>query len=546
MTFIYLFKHVFLLSFLNPPEPMNRMYTRSYFRATWIFSALDAGFFTAMKLRPAWLRDVMSIVFSIGYLLFPEAAEDIGRRNRQNPTIQVIRTAWNKGTNPYLRFFTFADRGFLSIRQDVEIPVSKTPLPSVFDEKRTHVKARLYFHGTKQQLEECEQLIFQIPGGGFVALPPKNHDDYTSQWARMTKLPVISINYGKAPEHPYPFGLEECVEAYKSITESTGSVIGIKNLKKIIVTGDSAGGNLATGLTAKCIENGLAVPHGLVLVYPALSFELECWMNPEYLNLCKTESHVQLYEEFVKNKTKRPIDAPLANNEAPISINVMTDSVDRRASFFERFKPFKTQHTYIHSYLSLTSRMQYFNDRILPPEYMRAMGIMYLADSPIIPDMASDYYISPILIPDTVLAQFPRTYFLCGEKDPLVDDTMILSNRLRECKTKAHAEWERRRAIDKNQQLDHHIFARDPEQMVQVKILPGMSHGFFAMYSVLPEAKQLTKLVGQWFLTLLSDYQLLSDKKLTLDMMKDIAVVDSGVLLQRRRKEMAKRVFKQL
>lgn len=48
---------------------------------------------------------------------------------------------------------------------------------------------------------------------------------------------------------------------------------------------------------------------------------------------------------------------------------------------------------------------------------------MYLASSPIKPDLENDYYLSPINAPDSILAQFPKTYLICGEKDPLVDDT---------------------------------------------------------------------------------------------------------------------------
>lgn len=51
------------------------------------------------------------------------------------------------------------------------------------------------------------------------------------------------------------------------------------------------------------------------------------------------------------------------------------------------------------------------------------MALMYLASSPIKPDLAKDFYLSPLLAPDHLLAQFPKTYLLCGEKDPLSDDT---------------------------------------------------------------------------------------------------------------------------
>ena len=38
--------------------------------------------------------------------------------------------------------------------------------------------------------------------------------------------------------------------------------------KKIIIAGDSAGGNLAIGITLRCIKLGIRMPDGLLLAYP--------------------------------------------------------------------------------------------------------------------------------------------------------------------------------------------------------------------------------------------------------------------------------------
>ena len=102
-------------------------------------------------------------------------------------------------------------------------------------------------------MRQSKELILQLPGGGFVTMNPKCHDDYVSNWARQTKKPIVALDYGKAPEYPYPFALEECFDAYRSIVESNGSVIGlqgwskdrngkeiIKDPIKIVMCGDSA------------------------------------------------------------------------------------------------------------------------------------------------------------------------------------------------------------------------------------------------------------------------------------------------------------------
>ena len=51
-------------------------YSPEYYRAVWISTGLDAGFATALNIRPKWLRDLASIVFSIYYILYPQEADE--------------------------------------------------------------------------------------------------------------------------------------------------------------------------------------------------------------------------------------------------------------------------------------------------------------------------------------------------------------------------------------------------------------------------------------------------------------------------------------
>lgn len=53
-------------------------------------------------------------------------------------------------------------------------------------------------------------------------------------------------------------------------------------LKKVILVGDSAGGNLILGVTLKAIHSNFKVPDGLILCYPALNLSLNTF-NPSHL-----------------------------------------------------------------------------------------------------------------------------------------------------------------------------------------------------------------------------------------------------------------------
>lgn len=101
------------------------------------------------------------------------------------------------------------------------------------------------------------------------------------------------------------------------------------------------------------------------------------------------------------------------------------------------------------------------------------------------PDFENDYLLSPIQAPDELLAQFPKTYMICGEKDPLVDDTVIFAGRIRQAKRKYRHEHP----------LDEDFPAGDN---VRVHFLEGISHAFLQMMAFLPEARQAVKTVGNW------------------------------------------------
>jgi len=88
----------------------------------------------------------------------------------------------------------------------------------------------------------------------------------------MLDAPVLSVDYSLAPQYPYPHALNECFYAY-AWALANPSKLGWSG-ERICVTGDSAGGNLATAVALKCIQESLRRPDGIVLFYPVLSVEI--------------------------------------------------------------------------------------------------------------------------------------------------------------------------------------------------------------------------------------------------------------------------------
>lgn len=82
----------------------------------------------------------------------------------------------------------------MSIRRKILLP---RPKGSSYDRPTT---AYLFFAPPEEQLKEANELILDLPGGGFVAMTPEHHEERLRFWAVSSGRPVLSIDYGKAPE----------------------------------------------------------------------------------------------------------------------------------------------------------------------------------------------------------------------------------------------------------------------------------------------------------------------------------------------------------
>ncbi|KAA8895420.1 Alpha/Beta hydrolase protein [Sphaerosporella brunnea] len=518
LLYLYVSRNFAKLFNLESPEPLANLYTRSYFRATWIMTALDAGFWTAMRIRKKWVRDACSVLFTIYYLFAAERADEKVRRVRATITVDHLRVSWNKSRTPYLNALTkilhpnpnrFAPR-------PLRIP---RPKESVYKEP---VNAWLYFEGTREELRACRNIVLDFPGGGFVAMSPRHHDDKLLAWARLCPgVPVISIDYKKAPEFPYPYALNECYDCYHSIIYSRGRCVGLSGdvMPKIALTGDSAGGNFAaavvlmilnatsTSSTGHLMEagcKGLPLPTGVILIYPSLDLNMSSWMSEEQMKLIRQRETLDTNRCVVRKKseyyetTSGGHPPSLSSNTAPnkpsganktIALDKQRDAPSPAPSTDSADpKEFSTR-------LAVTSRLSYFNDRVLTPEMMRAMVILYIGPDNR-PDFQADFLLSPIVAPESLLARFPPVYFLTGERDPLVDDTVIFAGRIRAAK---QAVRRHRRELG--------LKSKEPDSdEVEVSLIQGISHGFLQMASLFPEATRELRKCAVWITRIFEDH----------------------------------------
>ncbi|KAJ6587092.1 Alpha/Beta hydrolase protein [Mycena vulgaris] len=645
LTAVYVVRNFDKILGLHSPEPLARLYSPSYYRATWLNTGLDTGFATAMSIRTKWIRDICSVLFSGYYIIYPNEADEKLRRFRAVPTVEMLRRCWEKTSNPYIRAFTHLPN--VTIRRKILLA---RPASSTYDRP---IIGFLFFALPEKQLSKATDLILDFPGGGFVAMTPEHHEERLRMWAITTGKPVLSIDYGKAPEYPYPFAIDEAFDTYKVLVESVGALLGMSGKKlNILLAGDSAGASVAANVVFKVIEHNehpanratvLPQPIALVFNYPALDFNFTSWMTPDNLRVLRTEEssgnlpglkELAAQKDHLKNISplsmvgdKRPgvpRRKPLKRQQswkdtirgltsggekdddpsAPAvprkrrSSNVLKTPSSRRSTFLEprqrpgsldgqaafevetdsdqeepdftqyreEERPIQARVRYIYpessskpgvprtksavvkqqhelsiaveeadtkateryggkgkqkepigTRLTMTSRTGYFQDRIITPSMMRAMAILYIGPHRN-PDFATDYHLSPILAPSHVLAQFPPILVQCGEKDPLVDDSVIFAGRVREAKRARKVELdlaisgksarfgESLRMSNAEGPMDLTALKRERDKLsmqteedwVQLVIWSDWSHGYLQMPSLMSEAKAVIEELAEW------------------------------------------------
>ncbi|ESK96573.1 hormone-sensitive lipase [Moniliophthora roreri MCA 2997] len=607
LTTVYAIRNLDKILGLSAPEPLARLYSPSYYRATWLVTGLDAGFATALSIRPKWLRDICSLLFSVYYIIYANEGDEKLRRFRAVPTVEMLRATWEKTSNPYIRAFTRLRMPSLPIARKIILPRPKS------SHYQRPITAYLFYALPVHQLSEATELVLDFPGGGFICMTPEHHEERLRSWAVATRRPVLSIDYGKAPEYPYPFAVDEAFDIYRLLVESKGTVVGLSGKKlDIVISGDSAGATMAMNVVIKSLEynaansskaKALPLPISLLLNYAALDFNFGSWMSQENLRILRSEQSSGNLPGLAEQKDHLKHISPLSmvddstigthrsrrvkrNRSWRDTIRGFAGSFDgdretqpskkeskdsrsgtrprmRRSTSALRMtspegdwfeddvyghlqreedRPLQDRVIYNHpaiveehqeelsaavieadnmakshgsrpkerigTRLTLTSRTGYFQDRIVTPSMMRAMALLYVGPYRN-PDFATNYYISPLLAPASLLAGFPPLLLFCGEADPFNDDSILLAGRVREAKRNRKIELDlalsgksARFGEELRMSVREAVSPEHAEQLqaerdklaneddwVQLTLFAGWSHGYLQMGTLMHEAK---------------------------------------------------------
>lgn len=184
---------------------------------------------------PVALRDLM---------IYPVRSGYIGKPNAVDPALMPKSAA---ELYPDVRVSTIA------------VPSTKGPIRcQVFAPPRAAASAAmmLYLHG-----------------GGFTIGQSEDTAYMTSRMAQENGITIVSVNYRLAPEWPFPAGLDDCLAVLRFM-ETNAAILGGDG-RRIVVAGDSAGGNLAAALPIKARDEGVVPPQAAILFCPITDFFFE-------------------------------------------------------------------------------------------------------------------------------------------------------------------------------------------------------------------------------------------------------------------------------
>jgi len=149
-------------------------------------------------------------------------------------------------------------------------------------------------------------ILLFLHGGGWVFGNLKNYESFCTQIVNLSSCAVVSVGYNLAPEHKFPEPVEDCYSALKWILEN-GDKYGL-DPSRLIICGDSAGGNISAAITLIARDRGLSSIGYQVLIYPAVdlsSFDYESFKLFGTGNLLDTEDMPLGIERYLNSEDER-------------------------------------------------------------------------------------------------------------------------------------------------------------------------------------------------------------------------------------------------
>ena len=176
------------------------------------------------------------------------------------------RPAYETLTPDEAREFYLAARLLMNPDPPELAKVDELAIPAPFGA----IPARLYVPKQLRKTGGLAPCLVFFHGGGFVIGNLETHDVACRKLAVEGEVIVISVDYRLAPEHKFPAAVEDAITATKWVA-ANAQKLGI-DASRLVVGGDSAGGNLAAVVALTARDGDGPKIAGQMLIYPATDF----------------------------------------------------------------------------------------------------------------------------------------------------------------------------------------------------------------------------------------------------------------------------------
>lgn len=109
-------------------------------------------------------------------------------------------------------------------------------------------------------------VVLELHGGAYVSGPAKGHWQWLSAMCRGSGMAGLLVDYGLAPEHEYPYGIDQVMAVLASLRA--------EGCAPIVLAGDSAGGGLAAAVCMRLRDEGLPQVDAALLISPWLDITM--------------------------------------------------------------------------------------------------------------------------------------------------------------------------------------------------------------------------------------------------------------------------------
>lgn len=173
------------------------------------------------------------------------------------------------------------------------------------------LRCRVHFPRPSRAVDE--PFTVYLHGGGWTLLDIDTHDDLARRIAEASALPVLLVDYPRAPESAFPVPLKRLVALLAALPDC--ELASGLNPKRFVLSGDSAGANLAIALALALREAKAQAPGALALLYGSFAPRFETRSHRAYGSgaLPLTTARMKwFWDNYVPNEDQRrdPLAVP--------------------------------------------------------------------------------------------------------------------------------------------------------------------------------------------------------------------------------------------